>query len=81
MFSFSSFQTDQGIKNLPAEKAAELASSDPDYSIRDLYNAIHLGNYPTWTMYIQVMTLEEAKTYKFNPFDLTKVKTFFLYLI
>ncbi|KAK7583753.1 hypothetical protein V9T40_004716 [Parthenolecanium corni] len=67
------YKTDQGIKNLPVEKAAELASSDPDYNIRDLYNAIHMGNYPSWTFYIQVMTLEEAKTSKFNPFDLTKV--------
>ncbi len=55
-------------------KATELASTDPDYSIRDLYNAIHDGNFPTWTMYVQVMSLEEAKTYKYNPFDLTKVK-------
>lgn len=63
---------------MPVEKAAELASSDPDYNIRDLYNAIHMGNYPSWTFYIQVMTLEEAKTSKFNPFDLTKVQTLFL---
>ena len=37
-------QTDQGIKNLPVEKAGELAGSDPDYSNRDLYNAIANGN-------------------------------------
>ncbi|KAK7588160.1 hypothetical protein V9T40_005405 [Parthenolecanium corni] len=67
------FRTNQGIKNLPVEKANELASSDPDYGIHDLYNAIHTGNYPSWSLYIQVMTLEEAKTYKVNPFDLTKV--------
>ena len=30
----------QGIRNLPAERAGQLASSDPDYAIRDLYNAI-----------------------------------------
>jgi catalase len=46
---------------------------DPDYSIRDLYNAIEKGDYPTWTFYIQVMTFEEAERWKFNPFDLTKV--------
>lgn len=68
------FQTNQGIKNLPAEKAAELAGSDPDYSIRDLYNAIEKGNYPSWTWYLQVMTPEQAEKYKWNPFDVTKVK-------
>jgi len=67
------YKTDQGIKNLPVEKAAELASSDPDYSIRDLYNAIARGDFPSWTFYVQVMTFKQAETYKWNPFDLTKV--------
>jgi catalase len=65
-------KTDQGIKNLPVEKAAELASSDPDYSIRDLYNAIAKGNAPSWTVYIQVMTAEQVEKCSFNAFDLTK---------
>lgn len=67
------YKTDQGIKNVPVEKANELAGSDPDYSIRDLYNAIESGNYPSYTFYIQVMTFKQAETWKFNPFDLTKV--------
>lgn len=67
------FKTDQGIKNLDVKRAEELASTDPDYSIRDLYNAIKNGNYPSWTMYIQVMTFDECKKYKYNPFDVTKV--------
>lgn len=50
------FKTDQGVRNLMADEADRLASSDPDYSIRDLYNAIAEGNYPSWTMYIQVST-------------------------
>lgn len=66
-------QTDQGIKSLLAQKATELSASDPDYSIRDLYNAIARGQYPSWTMYIQVMTFKEAEKLKWNPFDLTKV--------
>ncbi|NWU89216.1 CATA Catalase, partial [Upupa epops] len=66
-------KTDQGIKNLPVEEAAELASSDPDYAIRDLYNAIADENYPSWSFYIQVMTFEEAEKFPFNPFDVTKV--------
>ena len=38
-------QTDQKIKNLPVPKAGELSGSDPDYSNRDLYNAIATGNH------------------------------------
>ncbi|KAG0174517.1 hypothetical protein DFQ28_002974 [Apophysomyces sp. BC1034] len=67
------FLTDQGIKNLSAEQAAKLASQDPDYSTRDLFKAIERGDYPSWTVYIQVMEPEDAQTYRFNPFDITKV--------
>nr|AQS60679.1 catalase [Sogatella furcifera] len=67
------YKTAQGIKNLSAEKAHELSGSDPDYSIRDLYNAIASGNFPQWNFSIQVMTYEQAEKWKYNPFDLTKV--------
>lgn len=67
------WKTDQGIKNLNADRAHKLSADDPDYSQRDLYNAIADGNYPSWTLYIQVMTFEEAEKFRWNPFDLTKV--------
>jgi len=67
------FKTDQGIKNLPADRADQLAGSDPDYAIRDLSNAISRGDHPSWTMYIQVMSFDQAQRATFNPFDLTKV--------
>lgn len=67
------YKTDQKIKNMDVNRAAQLSGADPDYSIRDLYNSIAKGAFPSWTMYIQVMTFEEAKTFKYNPFDLTKV--------
>lgn len=67
------FKTDQGIKNLDADKAAELTGTDPDYAIRDLYNAIARGDYPSWTLHIQVMNFQQAEKWKWNPFDLTKV--------
>ena len=66
-------QTDQGIKNLLPEEAARQEGADPDYAQRDLYNAIENGNFPSWSMYIQVMTYDEAEKWQFNPFDLTKV--------
>lgn len=66
-------KTNQGIKNLPVEKANELASSNPDYATQDLFESISSGRYPSWTMYIQVMTDEQAQKFKWNPFDLTKV--------
>ena len=38
-------QTDQGIKNIPVDKAGHLAGGNPDYSIQDLYEAIATGNF------------------------------------
>eukprot|EP01130_Rhizamoeba_saxonica_P010789 TRINITY_DN444_c0_g1_i1.p1 TRINITY_DN444_c0_g1~~TRINITY_DN444_c0_g1_i1.p1 ORF type:complete len:484 (-),score=123.89 TRINITY_DN444_c0_g1_i1:37-1488(-) len=67
------FKVDQGIKNIPADEAARLAGTDPDYSQRDLFNAIAKGDFPSWSLKIQVMTDEEAQNFEFNPFDLTKV--------
>ncbi|KAM4617527.1 catalase-like [Discoglossus pictus] len=67
------FKTDQGIKNLTLEEANQLVVSDPDYGIRDLFQAIAKKKFPSWTVYIQVMTFEDAENCPFNPFDLTKV--------
>jgi catalase len=66
-------KTNQGIKNLPGDKAHNLSADNPDYSIQDLYNSIAEGKFPSWTMYIQVMTFEQAERFKWNPFDLTKI--------
>lgn len=57
------FKTDQGIKNLSAQKAVELSGTDPDYAIRDLYNSIARGDYPSWTLYIQVMNFAQVTTF------------------
>jgi hypothetical protein len=63
---------------MPCEQADRLASADPDYSIRDLFEAISNGSFPSWTFYIQVMTFEQAEKFKWNPFDVTKVHGQFL---
>jgi len=67
------YKTDQGIKCFDRESADEMAKRDPDYAIRDLYNAVADSRFPSWTMYIQVMTFKEAENWTFNPFDLTKI--------
>lgn len=67
------FKTNQGIKNLSAAAAEQLSASDPDYAIRDLYNAIAKESFPSWKVCVQVMTFDEAENASFNPFDVTKV--------
>ena len=67
------FKTDQGIEFFTQDEADQMASADTDYHQRDLYEAIERGDFPSWTLKMQIMPFEEAKTYRFNPFDLTKV--------
>ena len=67
------FKTQQGIRNLSPERAAELAGTDPDYAGRDLFESIKKGDYPKWTLKIQIMTEAQAEETLFNPFDLTKI--------
>lgn len=66
-------RTQQGIKNLTDEEAQAIIAKDRESHQRDLYESIENGDYPKWTMYIQVMTEEEADQMPYNPFDLTKV--------
>jgi catalase len=67
------FISDQGIQNLTQAEADQLASTDGDYHTRDLYEAIERGEHPRWTLKMQIMPFDDAKTYRFNPFDLTKI--------
>lgn len=67
------FRTQQGISNLTDEEAAYVRANDPDSNIRDLFQAIGRGDFPRWTLYIQVMTEDEAQRHSENPFDITKV--------
>jgi catalase len=67
------FKTVQGIENLALDEAAAIATEDPDYHRRDLWDSIALGDAPEWRLEMQIMPFEEAADYRFNPFDLTKV--------
>ena len=67
------FKTEQGVQNLAPEVAAQIAGENPDYHTEDLFNAIAEGNFPAWKLCVQIMPFEDANTYRFDPFDVTKV--------
>jgi catalase len=67
------FKTDQGVQTFTQDEADQMASADTDYHTRDLYESIERGDHPSWTLKVQVMPFDDAKNYRFNPFDLTKV--------
>ena len=70
------FKTQQGIRNLTDEEAAAIAGKDTESNQRDLYYSVENGDFPKWTMYVQVMPEKEASSLPYNPFDLTKVWLF-----
>jgi len=67
------FKTEQGIANFSDAEAKAMAAQDTDYHRRDLWEAIQKKEYPVWRLEMQIMPFEAAVTYRFNPFDLTKV--------
>ncbi len=67
------FVSQQGIANLTDAEAAEIVANDRESHQRDLVEAIDGKDFPRWTLKVQVMPEKDAATYRFNPFDLTKV--------
>lgn len=65
--------TDQGFRPMDPTTAARLAASNPDYKTEDMFRAIERGEFPSWTLYIQVMSFETAEQLEFNPFNVTKI--------
>lgn len=64
------FKTNQGIKTLTNEEAAKMPAFGAQ---QDLVDSIDKGDFPSWTVKVQIMEEAEAKTYAINPFDVTKV--------
>jgi catalase len=67
------FKTDQGIKNLTRQEAEKISGTDPDHATRDLFEAIKRGDHPSWTLEMQILTPEQAKDFRWDIFDITKV--------
>ncbi|MGC1303636.1 MAG: catalase [Caulobacteraceae bacterium] len=67
------FKTQQGVRNMTDAEARDLIGDDRESHHRDLFEAIERSEFPRWTLYVQIMTEDEADSYHINPFDLTKV--------
>ncbi|WP_100012747.1 catalase [Lentibacillus sediminis] len=67
------FVSDQGVKGLDPELADKIAGENPDYHREELFNAIEEGDYPSWTLYAQIIPFEDYKTYEWDLFDVTKI--------
>lgn len=67
------FKTEAGIANFTSEEAAAVIARDPDNATRDLSDHIRSGQVAAWQAFVQIMSLEDADNYRYDPFDVTKV--------
>ena len=67
------FKSKQGIRNMTDDESTKTIGHDRESHQRDLFDAIERGEYPRWRVCIQVMTQAQADSFRWNPFDLTKV--------
>ncbi|KAN0096527.1 catalase [Hyaloscypha variabilis] len=66
-------KTDQGIKTFSSEESTKMSGVNPNHNLQDLLEAISKRDFPSWTVYVQAMTAEQAEKYRWNIFDMTKV--------
>jgi catalase len=62
-----------GTHSLVWDEAVKLSGCDSDFHRRDLWEAIEAGNYPEWTLGLQVFTEEQAAGFTFDILDPTKL--------
>src|SRR5215467_11140186 len=67
------FKSLQGIANLSDAEAEAIVGKDRESHQRDLYESIERGEFPKWTLFVQIMPERDAAKVSYNPFDLTKV--------
>ena len=67
------FKTRQGHRHYTNREAAEVIGRSRESWQEALFGAIERGEFPRWTMYVQVMPEGDAEKTPYNPFDLTKV--------
>ena len=67
------WRTQQGIKNMTDAEAAAVVADDRETHQRDLYESIEKGDFPKWTLFVQVMPEKDAEKVPYHPFDLSKV--------
>lgn len=73
-YQFARFHVlpDAGLKYLNATEHAAASASDSEYHTRLLYNDIADGNYPSWTVMLQILSVDDVMNSKYNVFDPTR---------
>ena len=67
------FKTRQDHAHYTNAQSAEIIGRSRETYQEELFGAIERGEFPKWTMFVQIMPEAEAGKTPYNPFDLTKV--------
>jgi catalase len=67
------FKTKQGFKFHTNREAETIVAKTRESYQQDLFSAIEKGDFPKWTLYVQIMPETDVDKHWYNPFDLTKV--------
>jgi catalase len=67
------FKTQQGHRHWTNPEAVQVVGKSRETFQEDLYGSIDRGEYPRWTVQVQIMPELDAEKTPYNPFDLTKV--------
>ena len=67
------FKTQQGHEFYTNQEASHIIGQTREKYQEELYGAIEEGNFPKWTLYVQIMPGADAEKTPYNPFDVTKV--------
>jgi catalase len=66
------FLTRQGVASLIDEnEIKEIVSRNHHHATADLYDAIARGDYPKWTLFVQIMSPQQAANEMWDPLDPT----------
>ncbi|UOB81615.1 catalase [Bacillus sp. ZJS3] len=63
----------EGVQFITSEEASKLAAENPDYSGKDLYDAIANGKPVEYGLYVQLMDPKDEEHLPYDPLDDTKV--------
>ncbi|MGG0725587.1 catalase [Bacillus mycoides] len=63
----------EGVQSITSEEANKLAAENPDYSGKDLYDAIEAGKPVEYGLYVQLMDPKDEAHLSYDPLDDTKV--------
>ncbi|CAK7903302.1 catalase T [[Candida] anglica] len=64
---------DEGTENFSSSEGGLVTSVSPEYNTKEFYDRISQGKFPTYSLYVQTMTPEQAEEFRYSINDLTKI--------